>query len=242
MPLPHRLSTYIDVDSALREGAQPQSTHSRTRKLVQECGSVPGLAVRPNHRPQPKAPAGIEHRHHLARLFAVPNQLDGRGLRPLVNTWLPADVFGDLGGAVVGVVDLVARPELVEHLQHGATLRHAGHQFVTEEQQPTLIQVDHRATIGPNRIDPIVRRAGPQLRHVAQCQLRSADQRVEHAVAGAVRVIQPPVLVFDDDEVRPIPHIRCPHSVGADSGAGCRLRVVTEGPVVDNAQVPQNVR
>ena len=72
---------------------------------------------------------------------------------------------------------------------------------------PAAVEVDHCAAVGPRWRTPVFLLAAPQRGRIPQREFRPTDQRIEHAAASPMRVVQLPVTVLDDHEVRPVAHV-----------------------------------
>ena len=164
-------------------------------------------------------------------MFSAASELQRRLPVPSVGPQLGSDISRQFFGSVVRPADLVVGPHRGEHIHEGAPLVHLHHQRLAEEQHPATVEIYHRTAVGPRRVAPLVLLASPQRGGVPQREFRSADQRVEHAAASPVRVIELPVLVLDDDEVRPVAHVS-PISDDAIS-ARASLRRVSVGHPTD---------
>ena len=168
---------------------------------------MPGLAEVPAQRPEPELAVRADHRDEMAQVISVAGELQDRLPVPRIGAKLSPHISREFGCAVVCPADSVVRPHRGEHGHQGAALVHVDHQRLAEEQQSATVEIDDRTAVGPCRSAPLVFLAPPQGCGVSQCEFRSADQRVEHAATAPVRVIKLPVLVFDDDEVRPVTHV-----------------------------------
>ena len=175
--------------------------------MSSRCRPMPGLAEVPPQRPEPELSIGVDHRDEVAQVVSAAGELQGR---------LP--VPGDRAAAGLPHIPPVlqfrrtpsrSRSRATPWRARSIRARRSFISTISGSPKNNTRRRSRSTTAPPSaqrRVAPLVLLASPQRGGVPQREFRSADQRVEHAAAAPVRVIELPVLVLDDDEVGSVAH------------------------------------